>query len=76
MRAVLAGDDDAELERVLDVDEADGRERLVLVVEVDDAAEVDVGEHVTGDDEEALGRGAAIALRTEPAVPSGDSSDA
>ena len=54
MRAVLVGDDDAELERVLDRDEADGGQRLVLVVEGDDPAEVDVGEHVAGDHEEAL----------------------
>ena len=53
-RAVLVGDDDAELERVLDVHEADGGQRLVLVVEVDDATEVDVGEHVARDHEEPL----------------------
>ena len=53
-RAVVAGDDDAELERVLDVGEADGGHRLPLVVERDDLAEVDVGEDVAGDHEEAL----------------------
>ena len=52
--AVLAGDDDAELERVLDLGEADRGHRLALVVEGDDRAEVDVGDHVAGDHEEAL----------------------
>ena len=52
--AVLVGDDDAELERVLDRGQPDGGQRLVLVVEVDDLVEVDVGEHVAGDHEEAL----------------------
>ena len=52
--AVLVGDDDAELERVLDRRQPDRGQRLVLVVEVDDAGEVDVGEHVAGDHEEAL----------------------
>ena len=52
--AVVAGDDDAELERVLDMHEADRRHRFALVVEGDDLAEVDVGEDVARDDEEPL----------------------
>ena len=73
-RAVVAGDDDAELERVLDVGEPDGGHRLALVVERDDRAEVDVGEHVAGDHEEALVEQLAWRCATEPAVPSGVSS--
>nr|WP_254126975.1 hypothetical protein [Aquihabitans sp. G128] len=42
-------------ERVVDRHQADGGERLLLVVEGQDLAEVDVGEHVAGDHEEALG---------------------
>ena len=53
-RAVLTRDDDAELERVLDVREPDRRHRFVLVVEREDCAEVDVGEHVARDHQEAL----------------------
>src|SRR3954454_23426171 len=34
--------------------QADGGERLLLVVELDDLAEVEVGEDVAGDDQEAL----------------------
>jgi hypothetical protein len=52
--AVLVGDDDAELERVLHRLEADGGERAPLLVELDDGGQVDVGEDVAGDDEEAL----------------------
>ena len=69
---VVVRDDDPELERVLDGLEADRDCRLVLV-ELDELAEVEVAQRVTGDDEERVvelvGRG-----RTEPAVPSGDSS--
>ena len=53
-RAVLLGDHDAELERVLDPHEPDRGQRLLVVVGLDDGAEVDVGEHVAGDHEEAL----------------------
>ena len=54
--AVLSGDDDAELERVLDSDQTDGRHRLLLVVELDQLGQVEVGEHVAGDDQEPLGQ--------------------
>jgi hypothetical protein len=53
-RAVVAGDDDAELEGVLDRGEPDGGQRLALVVEADDRAQVDVGQHVTRDDQEPV----------------------
>ena len=52
--AVVARDDDAELERVLHGLEADGGHRLLLLVEADDGRQVDVGEDVARDDEEAL----------------------
>jgi hypothetical protein len=52
--AVGSGDDDAELERVVDRHQADGGQGRPLLVEGDDLAEVDVGEDVAGDDEEAL----------------------
>ena len=76
-RAVLAGDDDAELERVLDRGETDRRRRArdrggtasTLV-------EVDVGEDVAGDDEERARRAVSRALPTLPAVPSGTGSSA
>ena len=45
----------------------------VLLVELDDRGQVDVGEHVTRDHQEAL-VSSSRALRTEPAVPSGVSS--
>ncbi len=51
---VLPGDHDAELERVLDVDQPDRGDGLAGGVEVDDRPEVDVGEHVARDDEEPL----------------------
>ena len=71
--AVGVGDDDAELERVLD--------RLSAIVtaafrsrwEASSELEVDVAERVPGDDEHRL-VSARTAWRTEPAVPSGDSS--
>ena len=51
---VLVGDDDPELERVLDRLEAD-RDRCALVpVEVDEGAEVEVAQRVAGDDEKGL----------------------
>ena len=53
-RPVLVGDHDAELERVLDGLERQGGESPVGVVEVHDGAEVDVGQHVAADHEEAL----------------------
>ena len=53
-RAILVGDDDAELEGVIDRGQPDGGERLLGVMRGDDRAEVDVGEHVAGDDEEAF----------------------
>jgi hypothetical protein len=51
---VRVGDDDPELERVVDVLEADGDEGFALLVEADEGAEVDVAEGVPGDDEERL----------------------
>ncbi len=51
---VLVGDHDPELERVLDVDQPDGGHGLAGGVELDDGAQVDVGEDVAGDDQEAL----------------------
>ena len=51
---VLVGDDDPELERVVDALQADRDERLLLLVEADERAEVDVAERVPGDDEERL----------------------
>ena len=51
---VLVGDDDPELERVLDRLEADRDGGALLLVELDDLAEVDVAERVAGDDEERL----------------------
>ena len=53
-RAVLVGDDDAELQRVLDRLEGQGGQSPVAVVEVHHLAQVDVGEDVAGDDEEPL----------------------
>ena len=53
-RAVLVGDDDAELERVLDRVQRQGGERRLALVEVHDGAKVDVGEDVARDDEEPL----------------------
>ena len=52
--AVLVGDDDPELERVLDRLEADRDGGALLLVELDDLAEVDVAERVARDDEERL----------------------
>ena len=52
--AVLVGDDDPELERVVDALQADRDERALLLVEADERAEVDVAERVARDDEERL----------------------
>ena len=63
--SVGAGDDDAEVDRVLHRLERDRRHRAAAVVLVDDRAEVDVGQHVAGDDEEAFVElGARVADRT------------
>ena len=51
---VLVGDDDPELERVLDRLEADRDRGALLLVELDDLVQVDVAERVTRDDEERL----------------------
>ena len=48
------GDDDAELERVLDVLERDRGRRAGVAVGLHERAEVDVGEHVAGDHEERV----------------------
>ncbi len=53
-RPVLVGDDDAELERVLHRLEGQGGQPPVAVVEVEHGAQVDVGQHVAGDDQEPL----------------------
>ncbi len=53
-RAVLARDDDAELERVVDLDEPDRGHRAPVVVEGHDLGEIHVGDDVAGDDEEPL----------------------
>src|SRR5262249_44766405 len=52
--AVSVGDDDPELERVLDGLEADRDRRAALLVELDEAREVEVAERVAGDDEERV----------------------
>ena len=71
--AVLVGDDDPELERVLDRLEADRHRRALLAVEREQLPEVDVAEGVARDDEDGVVE-LPEASRTEPAVPSGDSS--
>jgi hypothetical protein len=48
------GDDDAEVDRILDPLQRDRRERLLRLVPFDNRAEIDVGEHVAGDHEERL----------------------
>ena len=53
-RPVRVGDDNAELERVLHGLQADGCDGALLLVELDDGRQVDVGDHVAGDDEEPL----------------------
>jgi hypothetical protein len=52
--AVLVGDDDAELERVLDRLEPDRYRCPPLTVRLDEPSEVDVAEGVAGDDEERV----------------------
>ena len=52
--AALVGDDDPELERVVDRLEADRDGRALLLVRRDQLREVDVAERVAGDDEERL----------------------
>ena len=52
--AVGLGDHDPELERVLDVLQRDRRARARVAVRLHERGEVDVGEHVTGDDEERV----------------------
>ena len=52
--ALLVGDDDAELERVLDALHRQRGDGLALAVEGDQRAEVDVGEGVAADHEERL----------------------
>ncbi len=52
--AVVVGDDDPELERVLDRLQADRHRCLLLAMELDEAREVDVAERVAGDDEERV----------------------
>ncbi len=65
--AVLVGDDDPELERVLDRLQADRHGRALLPVELDDLAEVEVAERVAGDDEERVVE--AVAARAAPIPP-------
>ena len=52
--ALVVGDDDPELERVLDRLQADRHGCLLLPVERDEARQVDVAEGVAGDDEERV----------------------
>ena len=52
--AVLVGDDDAELERVVDRLEPDRHRGLLLAVRLDELRQVDVAECVAGDDEERV----------------------
>ncbi len=52
--ALLVGDDDPELERIVDRLEPDRHGRLLLAVELDQTAEIDVAERVAGDDEERV----------------------
>src|SRR5713226_5640398 len=49
--ALLVGDDDPELERVLDRLQADRDRGPAFSVELDEPAEIDVAERVAGDDE-------------------------
>ena len=53
-RPVLVGDHDAELERVVHRLEGQGGQAAALVVEGHHLGQVDVGEHVAGDDQEPL----------------------
>ena len=52
--ALVVGDDDAELERVVDRLEPDGDGAALLAVERDERAQVDVAERVARDDEEGV----------------------
>ena len=72
MRAVGLGDDDAELERVLDALQRDRRERAVRAVRLHERGEVDVGEHVARDHEERVVELVRSRCAPSPAVPSGD----
>ena len=67
-RAVVAGDDDAEVQRPVDRGQPDRRHRLTGDVEVDDVRQVDVGDHVARHDDEALLR--AARPRSAPSPPS------
>ncbi len=67
------GDDDAELERVLDPHQADGGQGLLLVVQLTMAVRsmsVSTSPEIT----RKRSSSSSMALRTEPAVPSGVSS--
>ncbi len=52
--AVVVGDDDPELERILDRLQPDRHGRLLLLVERDELRQVDVAERISGDDEERV----------------------
>ena len=54
--ALLVGDHDAELERVVDRLQRERRERAALAVERDDLAEIEVAERVARDHDERLGQ--------------------
>ncbi len=60
--AVLVGDDDPELERVLDRLEPDRHGGALLAVRLDEGGQVDVAEGVSGDDEERVVEPAGGAL--------------
>lgn len=51
---MVVDDDDAELQRVGDALEPDRDHRAVLAVEADHVGQVDVGQRVAGDDQEAV----------------------
>src|SRR5437763_360817 len=60
--SVLVGDDDAELQRVLDRLEPDRHRGALLAVRLDEAVQIDVAEGVTRDDEERVVEPSGCAL--------------
>ena len=60
--AVLLGYDDAEVQRVLDALQDHGGLGALLLVELDEAAEVGVGQGVAADDEQPLALEAELLL--------------
>ena len=71
--SIAVGDDDPELQRVLDRLQREGRRRPLFLVELDEPGQVKVAEGIAGNDDERV---VEIVAR-EPhrsAVPAGDSS--